>query len=113
MSTLTDIISNKENLYSGDLKHYFKCLFNSRGAANPYHNIRHSCTVLVRCYEGLKYMVLFGLSEEMGVTPIEMLRMQEGFLKNLKFESQWGREKFTGEIEKKIQEAKELLQILS
>ena len=220
MSILTDIITNKEGLYTGDLKYYFKCLFNSRGANNPYHNIRHSCTVLVRCYEGLKYsqgilekqvglrylkrlnrallisaifhdnehpgksgnddlniemavrswkklalkedrddetifdyvinliqstefgpnghvmtvhgeyskilrdadltqicsdawirMILFGLSEEMGVAPIEMLRMQEGFLKNLKFESQWGQQ-FNGVIQEKIAEANELLRIL-
>lgn len=224
MSLLTDIISNRENLYSGDLKHYFKCLFDSRGAGNPYHNIRHACTVLVRCYEGVKEssnylslhrlqnrwlqnwtdkdlfrgtliaaiahdqdhpgragnddlnielalrslkknlrkedgplfdfiqslikstefgpqghikiaeteyhkilrdadltqicsdawirMILFGLSEEMGVAPLEMLRMQEGFLKNLRFESQWGQQ-FNPIIAQKIQEARDLLDILS
>ncbi len=223
MSLLNDIITNKEGLYSGDLRHYFKCLFNSRGAANPYHNIRHICTVLVRCYEGMKEsqdillkefsgarypginnikelnrvlliaalfhdfqhfgrsgdddinieiairglrrnilkedelllpyiiffiestefgpaghkkiahseyhkilrdadltqicsdawirMVLFGLSQEMNVTPMEMLKMQERFLANLKFESQWG-QKFNPIIKEKIQEAKELLEIL-
>lgn len=208
--TLVQVI-NGDCPYGTDLRHYFRVLFNSRGANNPYHNIRHACTVLMRAYEGLVFhceengredplarpflissllhdinhsgragnddlniqlairafrkivlpqdsniadyvedfisitefgpnghvyphvgelanilqdadltqicsdawirMVLFGLSEEMSVTPIEMLKMQEKFLSGISFKSKWGQQ-FTPMIQKKIEESKELLKIL-
>lgn len=220
---LADIINNKEQYYNGDLRHYFRALFNSRAANNSYHNIRHSCTVFINTYNGLREsffklkeetqqyrwyqdsdfrditrallvasllhdynhsgragnddlnielsirgftkicldedkkisryvedyirctefgpnghihtaptefhrilrdadltqicsdawirMVIFGLADEMNISPIEMLRMQEGFLSKVRFESAWG-QRFIPKIQEKIQESRELLKIL-
>lgn len=52
---LADIINNSDEFYSGNLRHYFKCLFSARGANNPFHNIRHSLDVLIKCYDGLLF----------------------------------------------------------
>lgn len=60
MSLLSDIINNTEGLYHGDLKYYFKCLFNSRGANNPFHGIRHSCDVFIKCHDAIKYYIEAG-----------------------------------------------------
>ncbi|MDP3954167.1 MAG: hypothetical protein Q8Q06_01980 [bacterium] len=57
--------------------------------------------------------VVFGLAEEMRKTPLEILKMQEGFLSNLKFSTDWAKQAFTQEsIELKIEESRELLEIL-
>lgn len=216
MSLLIEAINNTEGWYEGDMKHYFKCLFNSRGANNPYHNIRHSVDVFLKGYDAVKYyatkphppiiksnrearnlliaclvhdfnhtgragnddlnielairslkniilpqdkvhtktisnilrqtefgpkghvvkqpcfygaiirdadlsqacspawirLVIFGLAAEMQVTPEIMLRGQVSFLSNLKFESEWGREKFAPLIAEKIKEAEQLVDIL-
>jgi hypothetical protein len=57
--------------------------------------------------------VVFGLAEEWGKAPIEILGMQKGFLQNLKFHTNWAKTQFGQElIEKKIAEAEELLAIL-
>lgn len=213
MSVLTDIINNTENLYLGNLKHYFRKIFESRGANNPYHNIRHASTILIRGYEAIKFytprdlsygtlvlnrnlliacllhdiehpgragnddlniqlairawrkiclpedkensddienlisiteygpkghvhspiserhriirdadlsqivsdawirMIVFGLAEEMNVTPLEMLKMQNSFLKGVSFESRWGQQ-FKPKLQEKVQEAEELIKIL-
>ena len=55
MSLLVDAINNSEDLYTGDLRYYFKQLFYSRGANNPYHNIRHSLDVFLKGYDAIKY----------------------------------------------------------
>jgi hypothetical protein len=78
---------------------------------SEYHKILRDADLTQICSDAWIRMVLFGLSQEMNVTPMEMLKMQEGFLANLKFESQWG-QKFNPMIQEKIQEAKELLEIL-
>lgn len=212
MSLLSSIINNDEGLYEGNLRHYFKGIFYSRGANNPYHNIRHSCDVVLKCYEALKFykdkgepiplrdarsllcaaiahdlnhsgragnddlniqlairswtklclvedqdlnvvwhiratefgptghvyafdndpltlkilrdadlsqicsvawirMIIFGLSEEMNMLPIDMLRMQETFLSKVRFESEWG-QRFAPLIQEKIEESRELIEIL-
>ena len=209
MSLLVDAINNSEDLYTGDLRYYFKQLFYSRGANNPYHNIRHSLDVFLKGYDAIKYygnipmddaralliacmlhdfnhsgragnddlnielairgidkilhdkdswlrgticdlikqtefgpeghvdkrpdfygkimrdadlsqacstawirLVVFGLAKEMQLPPATMLRMQADFLSKVKFESEWGKEKFTLIIAEKIQEAKDLVAIL-
>lgn len=57
--------------------------------------------------------VIFGLAKEWGKTPLEVLKMQEGFLGNLHPATSWAKTFFTQEdIQAKIQEAKELLEIL-
>lgn len=55
MSLLIEALNNTEGLYRGDLRYYFAQLFNSRGANNPYHNIRHSLDVFLKGYDALKY----------------------------------------------------------
>lgn len=57
--------------------------------------------------------VVFGLAYEWGKTPHEVLRMQGGFHKNLRFYSIWGQHEFPQEvIDAKAKEAEELLTIL-
>lgn len=57
--------------------------------------------------------IIFGLSSEMSVTPVKVFEMQEGFLRSLRFATEWARETFTQEvIEGKIAEAKAYLTII-
>ena len=58
--------------------------------------------------------VVFGLSREMNKKPEEILAMQEGFLSNLKFSTEWAEQRFGDKvIQEKIEEARALLQILN
>ena len=55
--TLLEIINNKESLYQGDLRYYFKVLFfKAPNLTAPYHNFRHMLTVTAQVYNGAKYM---------------------------------------------------------
>ena len=57
--------------------------------------------------------IVFGLSSEMSVGPVKVLEMQEGFLRGVKFGTEWARETFPPEmIEEKIAEAKAYLSII-
>lgn len=57
--------------------------------------------------------VIFGLAAELGKTPLELLEMQEPFLSNLRFATDWARTVFPKEhIEQKVSEANELLSLL-
>lgn len=57
--------------------------------------------------------VVFGLAAEWNMPPIAVLRMQEGFHRSLRFNTEWARAKFPQEvIDEKIREATELLQLL-
>ena len=40
-STILNIVNNREGLYEGDLKQYFKMVFEAPNVFNPYHNFRH------------------------------------------------------------------------
>lgn len=56
--------------------------------------------------------VLYGLAEEWGMSPMEVLQLQEPFLRGLKFHSGWARYTFPNvDIEAKIAEAHELLDV--
>ena len=59
--------------------------------------------------------VVFGLAEEWGKNPIEVLKMQEGFMNNvLHYITEWGQQRFpTSDIEGKIAEARALVEILT
>lgn len=58
--------------------------------------------------------VIFGLAEEWGKSPLEILTMQEKFLGKLTFHTAWARRRFPkARIDAKILEAKKLLQILT
>ncbi len=57
--------------------------------------------------------IVFGLSVEMGTTPILILKKQEEFLRSLHFTSKWGRLKFDSvQIGKKIKETSDILKII-
>lgn len=57
--------------------------------------------------------VIFGLAAEWHKQPIEVLRTQGAFHRSIKYSTDWARETFTQEeIERKIAEADELLNIL-
>ena len=55
MLTIIDIINNKDNTYPGDLKHYFKAVFNAPNKDMPYHNLRHMLHVMWSTYNGAMY----------------------------------------------------------
>jgi hypothetical protein len=57
--------------------------------------------------------VIFGLGREWKKNPIEVLRLQEGFLSHLVFHTEWAQQLFPqSEIEAKIRESREYLQLL-
>jgi len=57
--------------------------------------------------------VIFGLAEEWGKQPIEILRSQVAFFKNLEFYTEWGKVMFSrSEIDSKIIEVEELIALL-
>ncbi|HMP67578.1 MAG TPA: hypothetical protein PKA60_02415 [Candidatus Paceibacterota bacterium] len=57
--------------------------------------------------------VIFGLSAEWAKTPLEILRMQESFLRGIKWNTTWAKEKIPQEkIEEKIKEVNNLLVIV-
>lgn len=53
---IIQVINNDENLYDGDLRHYFKIIFSSPGIRNPYHNLRHYLHTTCSVYMGGKEM---------------------------------------------------------
>ena len=57
--------------------------------------------------------VIFGLAEEWGKQPIEILGMQAGFLGSLEFHTNWGKKMFPqSQIDIKVAEAKEMMDLL-
>ena len=57
--------------------------------------------------------VVFGLAQEWGMSPVEILRSQPPFLRSVKFHTQWGQEMFPQEqVEAKIRESEELIELL-
>ncbi len=57
--------------------------------------------------------ILFGLAEEWGRQPIDVLRAQTEFLKNLRFSTDWAKQMFPQwQIDAKLAEVEEFLQIL-
>lgn len=208
--SLPEIIQNKNGLYEGDLKCYFKIIFyRAHNLLNPYHNFRHIFHVVGLCYqacifyekelspremrnlliaamfhdfnhpgrmgnddlnielalrglreyiltqdapfiEGIEYLmkatefphkklaegsleadiirdadlgqvfsvawiqqILFGLGAEWNKNPLEILKMQVGFIAGLQFSTEWGKQMFSPEeIQKKLAEVDGLIQIL-
>jgi len=52
MANLPEIIKNVDNLYQGDLRHYFQVVMSSaKNLKNPYHNFRHMFHVTWLCYD--------------------------------------------------------------
>lgn len=56
VGSLPAIIRNEDDLYEGDLVHYFKVLFfEAQNVNHPYHNFRHMIHVLWLCYDACKF----------------------------------------------------------
>lgn len=209
--SLPKIIKNKNNVYKGDLVHYFQAVFyHAQNLSNPYHNFRHVSHTLWLCYQacvfykdtlskrdmrnlliaslfhdfdhrgmatndkiniekavtGLKthiapedekqlgeieqlirsteyphlvsseslnlqgkilrdadlsqafsvawvQQVIFGFAKEWDKTPIEVFKLQEGFLNTIKFQTKWAKEMFPKEkIQEKISEVQEFIELL-
>ena len=49
------IVNNQENLYEGNLRYYFRLVFNSPNAQLPYHNFRHMTGVLCQTYLAARF----------------------------------------------------------
>jgi len=57
--------------------------------------------------------IIFGLSSEMCIDPVDVFKMQAGFFSNLKFLTEWGRLRFPESmINEKIKESKDYLDII-
>ncbi len=212
VGSIPAIICNNAGRYEGDLKYYFKVVFNhAKNLANPYHNFRHLFHVLYLCSEACGYyhtfaiskreardlliaaifhdfdhpgrtgnddlnieislralrkhilpedkpflgdieylikctefpyrvpsieisflacvlrdadmaqvfsiawiqQIIFGLANEMNMTPRKVLEMQESFLSAMSFNTKWATETFNnGGIQSKVEEARALLSIL-
>lgn len=58
--------------------------------------------------------VIFGLAEEMGTTPLQVLQSQKKFLGKIEFHTDWAKFMFkeSGQIEEKIREAEDFLEFL-
>ncbi len=89
------------------------------GPAGHVYNVRSEEQAILRdadmsqvFSESWIRLVLFGLSQELSVTPLAMLQMQEKFITNLQFESQYGQNIIRPKITPKLQEVKDLLAIL-
>lgn len=57
--------------------------------------------------------IIFGLSQEMGISPLNQLRNQLDYLSNQTFQSEWGRETFMPKIPERLTEIREFLEILN
>ncbi|HEY5588095.1 MAG TPA: HD domain-containing protein [Candidatus Paceibacterota bacterium] len=51
---LLKIVNNEDGLYHGNLRYYFKLMFNSPNSSYPYHNFRHMSYVTCTAYECAK-----------------------------------------------------------
>ena len=57
--------------------------------------------------------IIFGLAEEMNISPLEILKRQEAFYRDLEFSTEWAKQTFSQEnIRAKIKEVQAMLNIL-
>jgi hypothetical protein len=61
MQKALNIILNKEGLYPGDLKPYFRAVWNASNVNLPYHNLQHMLAVTCSVYEGCKFYDISGV----------------------------------------------------
>ena len=57
-------------------------------------------------------LVNFGLNQELGMSPEQMLKGQESFLSNMKFHTEWGEKTYRPKIQPRIDEVKEMIEVL-
>lgn len=60
MKTIIDIVVNKEGLYPGDLKKYFRVIWNAPNITLPYHNMQHMFAVTQSVYEACDFYDITG-----------------------------------------------------
>jgi hypothetical protein len=85
----------------------------------PTHQLSH-CQKIIRDADIAQVFsvawiqqVILGLAKEWGKPPLDVLQMQEGFLKGINFGTTWARELFPQEIiDGKIKENREIIAIL-
>lgn len=53
--TILYLINNIEGWYDGDLKYYFKLIFNAPNINNPYHNFRHLLHVAWEAHDAIGF----------------------------------------------------------
>lgn len=54
-SMILTIVDNHGGLYEGNLRHYFRLIFQAPNRRNPYHNFRHTIHVFCQVYLGGKF----------------------------------------------------------
>lgn len=59
--TIGQVIINKFGVYEGDLRHYFKVVFQAKNLKNPYHNFRHMFHVTWLCHTAILFYLEQGL----------------------------------------------------
>ena len=58
-------------------------------------------------------LVAFQLNREMNLSPEEMLKSQEPFMRHvLKFSTDWGKEKYADKLESRIEEVRDMISVL-
>lgn len=209
-NTIVSLIINEEGLYEGDLKYYFKHVFNASNVRAPYHNFRHMMHVTFQVYDAMKYyhyfeeygkkkarafliaamfhdynhpgkkrddhqnivdakkgirdvilpedqellgfiemligateyphvqidnslevdiirdadtaqtfsdawyqQVIFGLSQEMGITPMQCLQHETEFITSIPLTTQWAKDKYSEDKKEKLADIKKLLTFLN
>lgn len=50
--SIVGIIDNRQGLYRGHLRHYYRALLGATNLTRAYHNLRHMLHVLWECYDG-------------------------------------------------------------
>lgn len=86
--------------------------FPHRHLAQPSleQRIIRDCDVSQAMHPAWFDMICIGLGQEWGQSPLEMLRIQEPFLRSLVFETKWAKERFPSTaIEAKVTEVRGLL----
>jgi hypothetical protein len=60
MKTIIDIVINKDGLYPGDLKKYFRVIWNAPNITLTYHNLQHMLAVTQSVYEACDFYDITG-----------------------------------------------------
>lgn len=57
---IANMIANRENVYVGNLAHYFKAVMNAPNIHHGYHGLRHMLHVTWVCYQACRYYQRLG-----------------------------------------------------
>lgn len=59
-NSIIQIITNKDNVYPGNLEAYFRVVWNANNVTLPYHNLRHMLHVMWSTYNGAEFYAIKG-----------------------------------------------------